>query len=81
MARSSGPFWAVEFCLHAIPTVVRVGAVAPLARCDRLWSRGKIRCVDCSHIKVHRDAANTIGGQANQAMGRTKGGLNTSLQP
>jgi len=54
-----------------------------------LWSRlldaiargavGKIRCVDCSHIKVHRDAANTIGGQANQAMGRTKGGLNTKL--
>ena len=48
-----------------------------------LWSRlfeaiardaaGEIRCVDCSHIKVHRDAANTIGGQANQAMGRTKG--------
>jgi len=54
-----------------------------------LWSRllyaiargavGKIRCVDCSHIKVHRDTANTIGGQANQAMGRTKGGLNTKL--
>jgi len=54
-----------------------------------LWSRlldaiargavGKMRCVDCSHIKVHRDAANTIGGQANQAMGRTKGGLNTKL--
>jgi transposase len=54
-----------------------------------LWARllatiargavGKIRCVDCSHIKVHRDAANTIGGQANQAMGRTKGGLNTKL--
>jgi len=54
-----------------------------------LWSRlleaisrgavGKIRCVDCSHIKVHRDAANTIGGQSNQAMGRTKGGLNTKL--
>jgi transposase len=40
---------------------------------------GEIRCVDCSHIKVHRDAANTIGGQANQAMGRTKGGLNTKL--
>jgi len=54
-----------------------------------LWARllelvgrgafGTIRCIDCSHIKVHRDAANTIGGQANQAMGRTKGGLNTKL--
>ena len=54
-----------------------------------LWTRlleairqgavGAIRCIDCSYIKVHRDAANTIGGQANQAMGRTKGGLNTKL--
>ena len=54
-----------------------------------LWARlleaiargaaGEIRCIDCSHIKVHRDAANTSGGQANQAMGRTKGGLNTKL--
>jgi len=54
-----------------------------------LWTRlleaisrgaaGEIRCVDCSHIKVHRDAANTAGGQKEQAMGRTKGGLNTKL--
>jgi transposase len=54
-----------------------------------LWSRilaaisrraaGEVRCIDCSHIKVHRDAANTAGGQADQAMGRTKGGLNTKL--
>jgi len=54
-----------------------------------LWARilaklgsaafGRIRCVDCSHIKVHRDGANPIGGQASQAMGRTKGGLNTKL--
>lgn len=40
---------------------------------------GRIRCVDCSHTKVHRDGANPIGGQAWQAMGRTKGGLNTKL--
>lgn len=40
---------------------------------------GRIRSVDCSHIKVHRDGANPIGGQAWQAMGRTKGGLNTKL--
>src|ERR1700761_8565686 len=40
---------------------------------------GAIRCVDCSHIKVHRDAANTAGGQKQQAMGKTKGGLNTKL--
>lgn len=40
---------------------------------------GRIRSVDCSHIKVHRDAANTAAGQAAQAMGRTKGGFNTKL--
>ena len=40
---------------------------------------GRIRSVDCSHIKVHRDGANPIGGQQGQAMGRTKGGLNTKL--
>ncbi len=39
---------------------------------------GRIRCIDCSHIKVHRDGANT-GDQAAEAMGRTKGGLNTKL--
>jgi transposase len=39
----------------------------------------RIRCMDCSHIKIHRDGANPIGGQAWQAMGRTKGGLNTKL--
>jgi transposase len=54
-----------------------------------LWARllsqlskgaeGVIRCVDCSHIKVHRDAANTLGGHELQAMGPTKGGLNTKL--
>lgn len=38
-----------------------------------------IRSVDCSHIKVHRHGANTAGGQHAQAMGRTKGGLNTKL--
>jgi transposase len=40
---------------------------------------GRIRSVDCSHIKVHRDGANPIGDQFGQAMGRTKGGFNTKL--
>jgi transposase len=48
-----------------------------------LWTRllaelgtaafGEIRSVDCSHIKIHQDAANPAGGQSEQAMGRTKG--------
>lgn len=54
-----------------------------------LWARllpvlahqacGALRFVDASHIKVHQDASNPAGGQQNQAMGRTKGGLNTKL--
>ena len=41
------------------------------------WS--KIRSLDCSHVKVHADGANPVGGQASQAMGRIKGGLNTKV--
>src|SRR5438132_4089437 len=33
--------------------------------------------VDSAHVKVHADGSNPAGGQAPQAMGRTKGGLNT----
>lgn len=58
--------------------------------CDTgLWDRllvllaegaeGALRHVDCSHIKLHQDATNPAGGQGQQAIGRTKGGLNTKL--
>ncbi len=40
---------------------------------------GELRHLDCSHIKLHQHGANPQGGQAAQAMGRTKGGLNTKL--
>jgi len=56
---------------------------------DGLWAQildlliesanGKLRHLDASHIKVHQDAANPAGGQQNQAIGRTKGGLNTKV--
>jgi transposase len=42
-------------------------------------ARGALRHLDCSHIKLHQDGANPPGGQAAQAIGRTKGGLNTKL--
>ena len=42
-------------------------------------SRQRLLMGDATHIKVHRDGANPAGGQAAQAMGRTKGGLNTKL--
>jgi transposase len=40
---------------------------------------GQLRYIDCSHIKLHQDGANPRGGQAAQAIGRTKGGINTKL--
>jgi transposase len=35
--------------------------------------------VDSTHVKVHADGSYPAGGQAPQAMGRTKGGLNTKI--
>jgi transposase len=40
---------------------------------------GKMRSVDCTHIKVHQDASNAAGGAGAQAIGKTKGGSNTKL--
>jgi transposase len=40
---------------------------------------GSRRFLDSTHIKVHRCASNPRGGQAAQAMGRTKGGMNTKI--
>jgi transposase len=54
-----------------------------------LWARmfsllkqgafGRIRSIDCSHVKVHRDGAGPIEHRAAEALGRTQGGLNTKL--
>jgi transposase len=45
--------------------------------CER--AKGKMRFLDATHIKVHQDASNPAGGQQNQAIGRTKGGLNCKV--
>ena len=42
-------------------------------------AKGRLRHLDCSHIKLHQSGANPRGGQAGQAIGRTKGGINTKL--
>lgn len=42
-------------------------------------AEGKLRFLDVSHVKVHQDGSNPAGGQQNQAMERTKGGLNTKI--
>ena len=49
-----------------------------LARLSRR-AKGVLRHLDCSHIKLHQHGANPPGGQLAQAIGRTKGGLNTKL--
>ncbi len=40
---------------------------------------GRVRFIDGSHVKCHQFATNPAGGQAAQAIGRTKGGLNTKI--
>ena len=42
-------------------------------------AKGRLRLLDCSHVKLHEHGANPAGGQAAQAIGRTKGGLNTKV--
>lgn len=57
----------------------RSGLWAKLLQVLARRAKGKLRFLDTSHIKVHQDASNPAGGQSKQAMGRTKGGLNTKL--
>lgn len=42
-------------------------------------AESELRHIDCSHIKLHQDGTNPPGCQSNQAIGRTKGGINTKL--
>ena len=54
-----------------------------------LWARilevvsevpgGALVHLDATHVKTHQDATNPRGGQARQAIGRTRGGLNTKV--
>ena len=40
---------------------------------------GCLRAVDATFIKVHQHGANPRGGQAEHAIGRTKGGINSKV--
>ncbi len=42
-------------------------------------AEGRVRFIDGSHIKLHQFGCNPAGGQHAQAIGLTKGGLNTKL--
>ena len=57
----------------------REGLFAALLAALARQAKGVLRHLDCSHIKLHQHAANPAGGQAAQAIGRTRGGLNTKL--
>ena len=41
--------------------------------------KGKRLFLDSTHVKVHKSGSNPAGGQQFQALGRTKGGLNTKI--
>lgn len=40
---------------------------------------GRLGAMDSTHVKVHRSGCNPAGGQAAQAIGVSRGGLNTKL--
>ena len=59
--------WAQSGLWHAI------------LRCLAKRAVGRLRALDSTYLKVHQHGANPAGGQAAQAIGRTKGGLNAKL--
>src|ERR1700676_2771249 len=73
---TTGP---LELCVPVFPSMVspRHATKSPDSMGPKLapgW-----HFVDSTHVKVHADGSNPAGGQASQAMGRTKGGLNTKI--
>ena len=57
----------------------RLGVFTQLFSGIELPLAGARRFLDSTHVKMHRCACNPSGGQASQAMGRTKGGMNTKI--
>jgi hypothetical protein len=69
----------LEFCVPVFPSVVSPrNPQKVLAQLGPELVPGWF-FVDSTHVKVHADGSNPAGGQAPQAMGRTKGGLNTKI--
>jgi transposase len=56
-----------------------LGLWQEILRLLSLNAEGRVRFIDGSHIKCHQFATNPAGGQSAQAIGRTKGGLNTKI--
>ena len=57
----------------------RSGLLAEVCTNLKWPKRDRARAIDSTCIKVHKDGANPAGGQFTQALGRTKGGLNTKI--
>ena len=57
----------------------REGVFAQIFAQIELPLQGSRRFLDATHVKMHRCACNPAGGQSSQAMGRTKGGMNTKI--
>jgi transposase len=51
---------------------------AVLERCSPAM-KGRHLFLDSTHVKLHKSGSNPAGGQEHQALGRTKGGLNTKI--
>ena len=58
---------------------VRQGVFTQLFAQIELPLQGSRRFLVATHVKVHRCACNPSGGAALQAMGRTKGGMNSKI--
>ena len=80
VARFARALWSVGFGLHTLPTLVRQGTVRPAARGCR---EGRERGAALYRLFAHQAAPGWVesprGGQAAQAIGRTKGGINPKL--
>jgi transposase len=57
----------------------RSGLWALLLKLLSAEAEGALVHLDATHVKAHQDSTNPSGGQASQAIGRTRGGLNTKV--
>jgi transposase len=72
-----GVNWNTIF--HRYREWVKSGVIAQLLETVTPELRSAIASLDSTFVKVHKAGCNPQGGQAQELMGRTKGGLNTKL--
>lgn len=84
--RNAGPWRDLPECFGPKSTIhgwhnkwAKTGLWDKMLKTCAKKSRGAVRLVDGTHVRVHQCAANPAGGAAAQAMGKTRGGRNTKL--